>query len=869
MRKMHVYSHTHWDYEWYFTANESVIQLIYHMDEVIMALQAGILQTYLLDSQVSILEEYLSFMPEKTDIIKELVKSGKLMIGPWYTQSDELIISGESLARNLWYGMHYANSLGKCMKIGYLPDSFGQSKDMPKLYNGFGIDNALFWRGVPSDVCDKREFMWKSMDGSRVLTYNIRDGYFYGGNLIYTDDVDKIEERFLKQATCRNQLFPVGGDQRYVDFNLQQRIEYYNRHTTHDINYIESDLETFFKELGEEHDFLTLEGEFIDASVSKIHHSIYSSRYDHKVLNDKIERRILYQLEPFMVMQQMIGIKPKLSVLEKLWKKLLLNHAHDSACGCNSDKTNASISQRLEDCEQMSSMMLDYQVRKVSESLEGVKENNLILYNTLPYTRRTTQKLEVSTKQKDFNIYDASNREIAFDILATTREYSGSIRKDISSYDEQLFYYKHEIQLQLDMEPMSMQICFIEEKQDEIKRIKKDKSYIENEYYQIEMKNGKLCLFDKRKSTSIEDFLYLQDSGDDGDTYDYSYPAYDAIYNLHFSNAEAIFQIEALTQKLILQGSWSLPYELSDRMQVQMVKDISYKLEITLDHTNMIQCSLCLNNKVLEHRMRVMFRHEILSLTAIADTLFGTIERKNEPDHMSDWKNMGYREEPSPIYPMLHHVSVKDKESCTVYAKGIKEYEVLDKCIALTLFRGVKYLGKPDLQRRPGIASGNEFQYIETPDSQLLKELRFAFAVSYDTTYDALHVQKNWLFYATDALYYQLQEVNRFVNTQKYFVTHPYRDKLKHMHPFLNLDTMNDCVLSSMVPVSDTAFALRIFNTRWTVADYEQIHVSDVQEIEETDFMMNTKKQIKIEKQSFQTDILTPEEIKTYKIIKK
>ena len=32
MKKMHVYSHTHWDYEWYFTASESIIQLIYHMD---------------------------------------------------------------------------------------------------------------------------------------------------------------------------------------------------------------------------------------------------------------------------------------------------------------------------------------------------------------------------------------------------------------------------------------------------------------------------------------------------------------------------------------------------------------------------------------------------------------------------------------------------------------------------------------------------------------------------------------------------------------------------------------------------------------------------------------------------------------------
>lgn len=364
MKKMHVYAHTHWDYEWYFSANESIVQLIYHMDEVIEALQKGILTTYLLDAQVCILEEYLLYMPEKKAIVKDLVNKGSLMIGPWYTQSDELILSGESVARNLWYGMQYANALGRCMHIGYLPDSFGQSQDMPKLYQGYGIQNALFWRGLSNDVCDRRAFIWKSKDGSEVLAYNIRDGYFFGGNLIYNDDVHEVEEQMLQNAYATHQLCPVGGDQRYVDYNLKERIAYYNMHTTHDIEYCESDLETFYTQLRKESHFKVVEGEFIDASVSKIHHSIYSSRYDHKVLNDRIERRIQYQLEPFMVMQQMIGISPKVSVLDKLWKKLLLNHAHDSACGCNSDKTNASILQRLKDCDEMSAMLLDYQVRK-------------------------------------------------------------------------------------------------------------------------------------------------------------------------------------------------------------------------------------------------------------------------------------------------------------------------------------------------------------------------------------------------------------------------------------------------------------------------------------------------------------------------
>ncbi|EPC72670.1 alpha-mannosidase, partial [Lacticaseibacillus paracasei subsp. paracasei Lpp126] len=36
-RKVHVIHHTHWDFEWYFTTNESFVQLAYHLDEVMQA----------------------------------------------------------------------------------------------------------------------------------------------------------------------------------------------------------------------------------------------------------------------------------------------------------------------------------------------------------------------------------------------------------------------------------------------------------------------------------------------------------------------------------------------------------------------------------------------------------------------------------------------------------------------------------------------------------------------------------------------------------------------------------------------------------------------------------------------------------------
>ncbi|HAJ54027.1 MAG TPA: alpha-mannosidase, partial [Lactobacillus sp.] len=94
----------HWDFEWYFTTNESFVQLAYHLDEVMQALENQQIDYYLLDGQMSILDDYLTSFPTQKARLTALVKNGKLAIGPWYTQTDELIVRGESIVRNLNLG---------------------------------------------------------------------------------------------------------------------------------------------------------------------------------------------------------------------------------------------------------------------------------------------------------------------------------------------------------------------------------------------------------------------------------------------------------------------------------------------------------------------------------------------------------------------------------------------------------------------------------------------------------------------------------------------------------------------------------------------------------------------------------------------
>ncbi|MEJ4455507.1 alpha-mannosidase, partial [Enterococcus faecium] len=142
MKKVSVVAHTHWDFEWYFTRQDARVQFAYHMDEVLAALASNQLDYYLLDGQMAIIDDYLQSDPDQSAVMRKFIKAGRLFVGPWYTQIDEMVTTGESIVRNLQQGIKLSAELGGTMPIGYLPDSFGQGQDMPKIYNGFGIDKA-------------------------------------------------------------------------------------------------------------------------------------------------------------------------------------------------------------------------------------------------------------------------------------------------------------------------------------------------------------------------------------------------------------------------------------------------------------------------------------------------------------------------------------------------------------------------------------------------------------------------------------------------------------------------------------------------------------------------------------------------------
>lgn len=873
MKQVHVIQHTHWDFEWYFTRNEALIQFVYHMDEVFTALQNQTVDYYLLDGQMSILDDYLDAYPAKRAELTKWVRADRLFIGPWYTQTDEMIITGESIIRNLSLGLDLADDLGGGQRLGYLPDSFGQNADMPKIYQGMGIDNAVFWRGLSADQTPAREFIWQAEDGSEVTALNIKDGYFVGVGLIAEDDAAQVMKTVIDGTTTTAIALPVGGDQRYVDFDLKQRIAFYNQALKdQDMTLIESNYPALFAAIDEQRDQLTtVKGEFLNPSVSKIHRSIYSSRYDQKYLNDKLERRLIYQLEPLMVMADRAGIPYKKSLLDKIWKLVVRNQAHDSAGGCNSDATNQIILERLREADQLSYSTIDYLTRKIASSQKSRQLNDLTFFNTLPMPIEKTVKFKLSLASRNFELY-AGKDLIPVDVLQVTKQYHGQIKRDESQYQAADYYYIFECQAQLVLPALQWKTLTVKPLGGELTSIATtSQTTITNGQLSVSCQAGQLTLIDHNQGKSYADFLWFEDGGDEGDTYDYSPAYHDQILQLHFQDAQVTCQNGMLAQTMRLKGHWSVPADLRERGAQQTNGRIEYELTIKLTSQTPLEFHLVINNQAKDHRLRAILSSDVQAQTSQADSLFGYQRRPVIDPHLHDWRQLGWKEEPTAIFPMLHYVNIHDTDhSWTAMAKGIKEYQIIGENyqqIALTLFRSVGFLGRPDLLRRPGVASGNQFTYIPTPDSQLQTELRFKFALQLDRDFNPARLMKDFQQYAISQPYYQNQNLNLFTTTLQYFVMQPL-PQAPQSQPLVKLTNPN-LVFSSFTESQDqSGWLIRVYNpSKQTCSGNDVLHLAQPRMVSMTDFrgtIRHTCGQVT----NVSCETFNPGEIKTIKINK-
>ncbi|PET65351.1 alpha-mannosidase [Bacillus sp. AFS001701] len=739
MKKVHIVPHMHWDREWYFTTEESRILLVNNMEEIMEMLEKNPdYPYYVLDGQTAILEDYFAVKPENKERIKKLVQEGRLIIGPWYTQTDEMIVSGESIVRNLLYGMKDCEEFGESMKIGYLPDSFGQSAQMPMILNGFDIKYSIFWRGTSErHGTDKTEFYWETDDGSKVLVQLFPLGYAIGKYLPEDEEVlqSRIDKYFTvldRGATTDHIILPNGHDQMPIQKNVFTIIEKLKK-LYPDREFFLSKYENVFENLETQNDLDTLKGEFLDGKYMRVHRSIYSTRMDIKAANTRIENKITNILEPLASIAFRLGFEYHHSLIELIWKEIMKNHAHDSIGCCCSDKVHREILNRFYLAEEKVDQLINFYKRKIVDSMDTTNENDRItLFNLLPYERTEVVTTSVMTKFKSFKLVDHESNEIDYEIIESKITDPGLIDRQIVHYGNYDPFIEYTIELKETIPSMGYKTYFVEEGDEVLKKITYSTNEIETDYYKITLNsNGTLNIFDKQLRQIFTNVLRLENGGDDGDEYDYSPLLNEELIYSDFVKAETKIQQNRFGVTIDIKYTLAVPSNLEKRKEQIIDSAINVHIVVNVpNHNSILEVKFEIDNQAKDHRLRVLIPTNIASAFSVSDNQFGSIKRNVVDPAILVWEEENWDERPDSIYPMLSYVGLSnDGYGVSVLTNSTREYEIVGEkfdTIAITLFRSVGFLGKEEMVRRPGRPSGIK---LPTPDSQMIGKLLLEFAI--------------------------------------------------------------------------------------------------------------------------------------------
>ncbi|MEH7349321.1 mannosylglycerate hydrolase [Gottfriedia acidiceleris] len=756
MKKVHIVPHMHWDREWYFTTEESRILLVNNMEEIMEMLETNPdYPYYVLDGQTAILEDYFAVKPENKERVKKLVQEGRLIIGPWYTQTDEMIVSGESIVRNLLYGMKDCEEFGESMKIGYLPDSFGQSAQMPMILNGFDIKYSIFWRGTSErHGTNKTEFYWETDDDSKVIVQLFPLGYAIGKYLPEVEEVlqsriDKYFNVLDRGATTDHIIIPNGHDQMPIQKNIFTIIEKLQK-LYPEREFFLSKYENVFENLEEQKQLETLKGEFLDGKYMRVHRSIYSTRMDIKAANTRIENKITNILEPLASIAFRLGFEYHHGLIELIWKEIMKNHAHDSIGCCCSDKVHREILNRFYLAEEKVDQLINFYKRKIVDSMDTSNQHDRVtLFNLLPYERTEVVTSNVMTKLKSFKLVDHQSNEIDFEIIESKITDPGLIDRQIVHYGNYDPFIEYTIQLKDTIPSMGYKTYFVEESDEVLKKITYSTNEIETDYYKLTVNsNGTLNIFDKQLKQIFTNVLRLENGGDDGDEYDYSPLLYDELIYSDYVVAETKIHQNRFGVKIDIKYTLAVPSNLEKRKAQIIDGAVDVHLVVNVpNHKPILEVKFEFDNQAKDHRLRVLIPTNIASAFSVSDNQFGSIKRDVLDSAIHLWEEENWDERPDSIYPMLSYVGLlNDEYGVSVLTNSTREYEIVGEkfdTIAITLFRSVGFLGKEEMVRRPGRPSGIK---LPTPDSQMIGKLSLEFAITtYNKEENVARVAKEYL----------------------------------------------------------------------------------------------------------------------------
>jgi len=463
IKQIKVVSNTHWDREFRKTFEKTRRRLLTMMDVTLDILAKDPnFPSFTMDGHSIMIDDYLEMRPERREQVEDYIRSGRLIIGPWYTLPETMSISHEALARNFLWGRRNMETYGAPLgTVSYTPASWGQTGQMPQILANFGLSRTMFYRGISHHETDA-EFFWEAPDGTRILASRFalfaRYNWYYQVHRAVTrgrtfskdyvwGEFDEAPFRFSDGLAGEDLAFDLKDPA--LEYNkpalknaIEEMVEREGPHFTtevflamngHDISVAwpreseviqdarellkgqydieHTDLEAYWEELEKHLDkdnLAVLRGErrahLVKGMWTYLFPASISARSYLKLMDFSASTNLVYIAEPLAALAHSLGEEYPRRYMDRGWAFLLENHTHDANGGCAPDAVCEDIEYRYRKADDVADIVAEDAMGFIAANLSPEGQNtdamNLVVYNPLPFERDVVAMIDLEVPSK-------------------------------------------------------------------------------------------------------------------------------------------------------------------------------------------------------------------------------------------------------------------------------------------------------------------------------------------------------------------------------------------------------------------------------------------------------------------------------------
>ena len=776
-KKVYIISHSHWDREWYMAYEQHHMRLIELIDDLLELFEVDpSFNSFHLDGQTIILDDYLQVRPEKRQAIQQAINEGKLRIGPFYILQDDFLISSESNVRNMLIGMEESRKWGTPVMLGYFPDPFGNMGQTPQLMKQAGISAAAFGRGVKPIGFDNQvleaenyssqysEMWWKGPDQTAIFGLLFANWYSNGNEIPVEKEAAlafwKQKLADAEQYASTNHLLMMNGvDHQPVQKDISKAIHLANE-LFPDYEFIHSNftdyLEAVQKDVPE--DLGSVEGELTSQETDGWYTlaNTASARVYLKQWNTKVQRQLENITEPLATIAYEVSGNYPHDQLDYAWKTLMQNHPHDSICGCSVDSVHREMIPRFEKADEVGKYLAQDSLEQLTAAIDttGFPKDSFpfVIVNTAGMDKTGEAEITIELERKRFaegipeqlyqELENLPKRKYHVEtksgatIPAILSEETVQFGYDLPKDRFRVPYMVKMIKVTLPLENMpafsweTFALVEGEAKAEEKETmIHQSGRIIENGPLHLTIeKNGTITMEDRKNKRKLNNLHIFEDIGDIGNEYIFKQPFYDQpILSSNKENSEVKVLVDTPEiAKISILQEMEIPVSADERLEKeqQMVVEFRYRKAERSKEKRILQIKTIMtirkDSKKIDFETTLDNQMKDHRLRVLFPTKLhvehheadSIFEVVKRPNHVS--KSW---ENPTNPQHQQAFVNIHDEEyGVTVGNFGLNEYEVTeDGQIAVTLLRSVGELG--------------DWGYFPTPEAQCLGEHRFNYSI--------------------------------------------------------------------------------------------------------------------------------------------